>query len=130
MKATDMVAITAAKANVTPMISAIRPFSTALCCASFSLVVAVELTSFFSSIVGTEFVDLRNLSSGLKPKIKQEKKAKWWLCNPARCQGDRRNSHEITIELGEDSPQGNKLLNIMKLYYELLPFMPQLLFLF
>lgn len=73
MKATDMITITAAKAKVTPMISAIRPFSIAFCRASTSLAVAVELASFSSlSIMGTGVVDLNSLSSGLVPNCKEE----------------------------------------------------------
>ena len=71
MKATDMVTITEAKAKVTPMISATRPFSAAFCRASSGLVVAVELATWFSSVVGTEVVDLRSLSSGLAPNCKK-----------------------------------------------------------
>ena len=76
MKATDMVTITAAKAKVTPTISATRPFSAALCRSSSSLVVAVELACFFSSVGGTEVVDLRSLSSGLGPNCKEENQLK------------------------------------------------------
>ena len=72
MKKTDMMTITAAKAKVTPMISAARPFSIAFCCASTSLAVEVELVSFSSSILGTEVVDLRSLSSGLEPSCREE----------------------------------------------------------
>lgn len=75
MKATDMVTITAAKAKVTPMISATRPFS-AFCRASSGLAVAVALANFSSSIVGTEVVDLRSLSSGLEPNCKDESQLK------------------------------------------------------
>ena len=76
MKATDIVTITAAKARVTPMISATRPFSTAFSRASSCLVVAVESASFSSSVVGTEVVDLSNLYSGLEPNCKEENQLK------------------------------------------------------
>ena len=72
MKATDMITIIAAKAKVTPMISAIRPFSIAFCRASTSLAVAVELASCSFSVVGTGVVDLSSLSSGLEPNYKVE----------------------------------------------------------
>ena len=74
MKTTDMTAITAANPKVTPTISATRTFSIAFCRASTSLAVGVELDSFSSSsVLWTEAVDLRSLSSGLEPNSKQKK---------------------------------------------------------
>ena len=61
-KTTDMITITAAKANVTPTISAIRPFSVAW---SFSLTNSV---TFFSSAVGLGSVGLNSFFSGLTPE--------------------------------------------------------------
>ena len=72
MKATDMVAITAAKPKVTPTISVTLPVSMASSRASSSLVFAVELARFSFSVEGTEVVDLRSLSSGLEPNCGEE----------------------------------------------------------
>lgn len=71
---TDMITIIAAKAKVTPMISAIRPFSMALTFSLANSACVVVSAVFFPCDVDVGVVVLNRISPGLRPKKWRRKK--------------------------------------------------------
>ena len=64
---TDMITMIAAKAKVTPMISAILPFSMALTFSLANSACVVASAVFFPCDVGVGVVVLNRISPGLRP---------------------------------------------------------------